>query len=201
MRRIIVGITGASGSIFGVRVLEGLRAAGGVEVHLVVTNWGQQTLEHETGMAIKDVRALADHVHAAGEMGASIASGSFHTDGMIIAPCSMRTAAALALGFGDSLVHRAAEVVMKEKRRLVVVPRETPLTEVHLENLLRLARMGVSVLPPMPAFYNHPQSVDDIVNHIAARVLDQFGIAAPNAKRWDGEMRGRDDVVPLRPKS
>ena len=201
MRRIIVGITGASGAIFGVRVLEGLRAAGGVEVHLVVTKWGQQTLEHETGMAIKDVRALADHVHAAGEMGAAIASGSFPTDGMVIAPCSMRTAAALAHGFGDNLVHRAAEVVLKEKRRLVIVPRETPLTEVHLDNLLRLARMGVSVLPPMPAFYNHPQSVDDIVNHIAARVLDQFGIAAPGAKRWDGAMHGRDEVVPLRPKS
>lgn len=201
MRRIIVGITGASGSIFGVRVLEGLRAAGGVEIHLVVTKWGQQTLEHETGLAIKDVRALADQVHPAGEMGAAIASGSFHTDGMIIAPCSMRSAAAIALGFGDSLVHRAAEVVLKEKRRLVIVPRETPLTEVHLDNLLRLARMGVSVLPPMPAFYNHPQSLDDIVNHIAARVLDQFGIAVPNAKRWSGDMRGRDEVVPLRPKS
>lgn len=196
-----MGITGASGSIFGVRVLEGLRAAGGVEVHLVVTKWGQQTLEHETGLAIKDVRALADHVHAAGEMGAAISSGSFQTDGMIIAPCSMRTVAAIALGYGDSLVHRAAEVVLKERRRLVVVPRETPLTEVHLDNLLRLARMGVSVLPPMPAFYNHPQSVDDIVNHIAARALDQFGIAAPDAKRWTGEMQGRDEVVPLRPKS
>jgi len=201
VRRIIVGITGASGAIFGVRVLEGLRAAAGIEIHLVVTKWGQQTLEHETGLAIRDVRALADHVHPAGEMGANIASGSFPTDGMIIAPCSMRSVAAMALGFGDSLVHRAAEVVMKEKRRLVIVPRESPLSEVHLDNLLRLARMGVSVLPPMPAFYNHPQSIDDIVDHVVARVLDQFGVVAPRAKRWDGEMRGRDDLVPLRPKS
>lgn len=201
VRRIILGITGASGAIFGLRVLEGLRAAGDVEIHLVVTKWGQQTLEHETGLAIKDVRALAHHVHPAGEMGAAIASGSFQTDGMIVAPCSMRTVAALALGFGDSLVHRAAEVVLKEKRRLVIVPRETPLTEVHLDNMLRLARMGVIVLPPVPAFYNHPQSIDDMVDHIAARVLDQFGVAAPRAKRWSGEMRGRDDLVSLRPKS
>ena len=120
---------------------------------------------------------------------------------MVIVPCSMGTLGAIASGLSQNLIHRAADCTIKEGRKLILVPRETPLTEVHLDNLLRLARMGVSVLPPMPAFYNHPQSVDDIVNHITARVLDQFGIAAPNAKRWDGEMRGRDDVVPLRPKS
>jgi 4-hydroxy-3-polyprenylbenzoate decarboxylase len=121
-------------------------------------------------------------------MGATISSGSFLTEGMIVIPCSMRTLAGIANGYGEHLVHRAADVVLKERRKLVLVVRETPLSEVHLENMLKLSRMGVTMLPPMPAFYNHPQSVDDVVNHIVARVLDQFGIPAPFEKRWDGQM-------------
>ena len=124
-------------------------------------------------------------------MAAEISSGSFITEGMVVIPCSIRTLACIAHGVGEHLVHRAADVVLKERRRLVLVARELPLSEVHLENMLKLARMGVSIVPPMPAFYNHPQSVDDIVNHIVARVLDQFGIDTPFVKRWDGHMQGQ----------
>ena len=194
-RRIIVGITGATGAIFGVRLLEALGAAG-VETHLVLSRWGQQTVEHETGLSLAQLRERAAVVHGTANMAATISSGSFRTDGMVIAPCSMRTAAAIAHGIGESLVHRAADVVLKELRRLVLVPRETPLSEVHLENLLKLARMGVTILPPMPAFYSRPRSVDDIVDHIVARVLDQFGIDAAFASRWDGKL---DHAAPVRP--
>lgn len=197
MQRIIVAITGATGAIFGVRVLEALGAAG-VETHLVLSKWGQQTVEHETGLTLEDLRARAAVVHGTGNMAATVSSGSFRTEGMIVAPCSMRTAAAIALGYGENLVHRAADVVLKERRRLVLVPRETPLSEVHLENLLKLARMGVAIVPPMPAFYNKPASVDDIVNHVVARVLDQFGIDASFAKRWDGKMSRSAPVHPLK---
>jgi 4-hydroxy-3-polyprenylbenzoate decarboxylase len=188
LKRIIVGITGATGAVFGVRLLEALNAAD-VETHLVLSKWGQQTVEHEMGLTVADLRARAAVLHATGNMAATVSSGSFRTEGMVIAPCSMRTAAAIAHGYGESLVHRAADVVLKERRRLVLVPRETPLSEVHLENLLKLARMGVIIIPPMPAFYNKPATVDDIVNHIVARVLDQFDIDASFAKRWDGKMR------------
>jgi 4-hydroxy-3-polyprenylbenzoate decarboxylase len=187
VRRIIVGITGATGAIFGVRLLEALRAAQ-VETHLVLSKWGLQTVEHETGLKLADLQERAAVVHATGNMAATISSGSFRTEGMIIAPCSMRTAAAIAHGNGENLVHRAADVVLKERRRLVLVPRETPLSEVHLENLLKLARMGVGILPPMPAFYNHPKSLDEVVDHIVARVLDQFDIDASFARRWDGAL-------------
>jgi 4-hydroxy-3-polyprenylbenzoate decarboxylase len=127
-------------------------------------------------------------VHGSGNMAATISSGSFRTDGMIIAPCTMRTVATIAHGNGENLVHRAADVVLKERRRLVIVPRETPLSEIHLENLLKLARMGVAIVPPMPAFYNRPATLDDMVDHIVARVLDQFDIDASFARRWDGVM-------------
>jgi 4-hydroxy-3-polyprenylbenzoate decarboxylase len=135
------------------------------------------------------VRSLATVVHSQGDMGASISSGSFITEGMVVIPCSVRTLGGIAGGYGEHLVHRAADVILKERRRLVLVVRETPLSEIHLENMLKLARMGVVMLPPMPAFYNHPQTVDDIVDHIVFRVLDQFGIEAPFAKRWDGHMQ------------
>ena len=194
VKRIIVGITGATGAIFGLRTLEALREAG-VESHLVLSKWGLQTVEHETGRKLAELEALASVVHATGNMAATISSGSFRTEGMIIAPCSMRTVGAIAHGYGENLVHRAADVVLKERRRLVLLPRETPLSEIHLENLLKLARMGVCILPPMPAFYNKPASLDDMVDHIVARVLDQFEIDAALAKRWDGQM---SHVPPVR---
>ncbi|OGA66032.1 MAG: phenolic acid decarboxylase subunit B [Betaproteobacteria bacterium RIFCSPLOWO2_12_FULL_65_14] len=193
-KRLIVAITGATGAIYGVRLLEALKAAQ-VETHLVLSKWGQQTVEHETGLTLADLQERAAVVHGTANMAATISSGSYRTDGMIIAPCSMRTVGAIAHSNGDNLVHRAADVVLKERRKMVLVPRETPLSEIHLENLLKLARMGVVILPPMPAFYNRPATLDDIVNHVVARVLDQFDIEASFAKRWDGEMT---HAVPVR---
>ena len=193
MRRIIVGITGATGAIFGIRLLHALRAAE-VETHLVLSKWGQQTIEHETGVTVEQLRELASVIHGTSNMAATVSSGSFFTDGMVIAPCSMRTLGAIAHGYGEPLVHRSADVILKERRKLVLVPRETPLSEIHLENMRKLARRGVTMLPPMPAFYNHPKTIDDIVDHIVARVLDQFGIPADFAKRWDGKLSHPESV-------
>jgi 4-hydroxy-3-polyprenylbenzoate decarboxylase len=190
MRRLIVGMTGATGAILGIRLLEALKQSD-IESHLVVTKWAQRTIEHETPYSMNDVRALATVCHHSADMGASISSGSFLTEGMVIVPCSMRTLAGIAHGYGEHLVHRSADVVLKEGRKLVLVAREAPLSTIHVENMLKLSRMGVTILPPMMAFYNHPKSVDDLVNHIVARALDQFGIAAPFAKRWKGEMQDR----------
>ena len=186
-KNLIVGMTGASGAVFGVRVLEALRDTD-VTTHLVVSKWAQQTLEHETTLKLQDLKGLADAYYAPGEMGARVSSGSFLTDGMVIAPCSAKSLAAIANGFGEHLIHRAADVTLKERRPLVMVVRETPLNDIHLENMLKLSRMGVTILPPVPAFYNHPQDIDDIVNHIVGRVLDQFGVECEFEKRWDGTM-------------
>ena len=183
--RLIVGITGATGTIFGVRILQMLHGSG-VETHLVMSKWAQRTLTHETPYSIKQVQELATHSYNSGDQGAAISSGSFVTLGMVIAPCSMRTLAAIAHGLGDNLVHRAADVVLKERRKLVLVVRESPFSEIHLENMLKLARMGVVILPPVPAFYNHPQSLDDMINHVAMRVVDQFDIHLDVMNRWDG---------------
>jgi 4-hydroxy-3-polyprenylbenzoate decarboxylase len=185
--RLIVGMTGATGAIYGIRLLERLREAG-VETHLVLSRWGVQTLLHETPFTREQAEALAHTTYAAGDMGAAISSGSFQNDGMIVAPCSAKTLAAIAHGFGESLVHRAADVVLKERRKLVLAVREAPLSDIHLENMLKLSRMGVVILPPMPAFYHHPQTIDDIVDHTVARMLDQFGIEVPGAVRWSGDM-------------
>lgn len=190
MRKLIVGMTGATGSIFGVRLLEVLQDSD-VETHLVASKWAQQTVEHETGVPFKQVREMATQYYGSSDMGAAISSGSFLTVGMVVIPCTMRSVAAIAHGAGDHLVHRAADVILKERRQLVLVARETPLSDVHLENMLKLSRMGVTILPPMPAFYNHPESLKDVVDHIVARVLDQFGIEANIAKRWQGDMRNR----------
>ncbi len=194
MRRIIVGMTGATGAIFGIRVLEALKEAK-VERHLVASKWARQTIEHETTRSYEDVCALADVVYSPGDMGAAISSGSYETEGMIIAPCSMRSLAAIAHGQGDTLVHRAADVVLKERRKLVLVVRETPLNDIHLENMLKLSRMGVTILPPMLAFYFHPKSLDDVIDHVVARILDQFSVPVDFAKRWDGKMQ--TPVVPF----
>ena len=185
--RLIVALTGATGAVYGVRLLERLRDAG-VETHLVVSRWGARTLLHETPYTREQVEALAAASYQSNDMGAAISSGSFKTDGMIIAPCSAKTLAAIAHGFGENLVHRAADVVLKERRRLVLAVREAPLSDIHLENMLRLSRMGTVILPPMPAFYNHPQTIDDVVDHTVGRILDQFGIEVTGATRWSGEM-------------
>lgn len=183
-RRLIVGITGASGSIYGVRILEMLRHTD-IETHLVMSRWGARTLVHETRYTPDQVQRLATEVHPLTDQGAAISSGSFVTMGMVIAPCSARTLAAIAHGLGDHLVHRAADVVLKERRKLVLAVREAPLHEIHLENMLKLARMGAVIAPPVPAFYAHPLSIDEIVNYTAARLLDQFGIHVDVA-RWPG---------------
>ena len=180
--RLVVGITGATGTILGVRILAALRDLD-VETHLVLSRWGRATLELETGLSANDVYELADHVHAPGDQAAAISSGSFPTDGMVIAPCSMKTLAAVRAGYGDGLIARAADVTLKERRRLVLVPRELPFSEIHLENMLALTRMGTVIAAPVPAFYTKPETVEDIVDHICARVLDQFGLDMP-AARW-----------------
>jgi 4-hydroxy-3-polyprenylbenzoate decarboxylase len=188
--RLIVGITGATGTIFGVRILQMLHGSG-VETHLVVSKWAARTLTHETPHSLKYVQSLATHSYPIGAQGAAISSGSFVTLGMVIAPCSMRTLAAIAHGLGDNLIHRAADVILKERRKLVLVVRESPFNEIHLENMLKLARMGVVILPPVPAFYNNPQNLDDMINHIAMRVIDQFDVHLDVMNRWDGVLLDR----------
>ncbi|MFJ9709527.1 non-oxidative hydroxyarylic acid decarboxylases subunit B [Streptomyces sp. NPDC101234] len=184
--RLIVGMTGATGAPFGVRLLQVLKQLPEVETHLVLSRWARTTIELETGLSVRDVGVLADVVHSPEDQGATISSGSFRTDGMVVVPCSMKTLAGIWAGYADGLVGRAADVVLKERRRLVLVPRETPLREIHLENMPALSRMGAQLVPPMPAFYNHPRSVDDIVDHVTARILDQFGLPFPAARRWEG---------------
>ncbi|MGA5463130.1 UbiX family flavin prenyltransferase [Mycobacterium sp. NPDC050041] len=183
--RIVVAITGASGSILGVRMLERLREFD-VETHLVISAWGARTLEHETGWTVAEVRRLADVVHKPGDLGASISSGSFRTEGMLIAPCSVKTLAAIANGYAEDLIARAGDVVLKERRRLVLMVREAPLSEIHLENMLKLARMGASIVPPVPGFYNRPKTLDEAVDHIVTRALDQVGLVSGETPRWDG---------------
>src|SRR5829696_9666737 len=179
-------MTGASGSIFGVRLLQRLRGTG-IETHLVMSRWAARTLVHETPYTPEQVQKLADVVHPLTDQGASISSGSFLTMGMVVAPCSARTLAAIAHGIGDNLIHRAADVVLKERRKLVLAVRESPFSEIHLENMLKLSRMGVVISPPLPAFYNHPQNVDDMVDQPVAGLLERLGIHL-DVKRWSGNM-------------
>ena len=185
--RLIVGISGATGSIYGVRLLQALQGSG-VETHLIVSRWGARTLIHETPYTLDEVQRMAACFYSPNDQGAAVSSGSFLTNGMVVAPCSMRTLAAIATGQGEHLVHRAADVILKERRKLVLVVRETPLNEIHLENMLKLSRMGVVILPPVPAFYNRPQSIPEMVDQTVMRILDQFDIHMDLTRRWDGEM-------------
>ena len=198
--KLIVGITGATGSIFGIRLLQALQRTA-VETHLVVSKWGARTLLHETSYMLEEVEKLATAHYSPLDQGAAISSGSFVTGGMVVAPCSMRTLAAIAGGNGDHLIHRAADVILKERRKLVLVVRESPLNEIHLENMSRLCRMGVVILPPVPAFYNHPQSLEEMVDHIVMRILDQFDIHVDLSERWDGQMSAGGRPVPVRRES
>ncbi|MBZ5629724.1 MAG: UbiX family flavin prenyltransferase [Acidobacteriia bacterium] len=184
-RHLIVGITGATGAIVGVRILQFLQGTD-VDTHLVISRWGARTLAEETEYNVEQVQAMATHAYPIGDQGAPISSGSFLTAGMVIAPCTMNTLSSIAHGQGDNLIHRAADVILKERRKLVLVVRETPLNDIHLENMLKLSRMGVVIFPPLPAFYNHPQSLDDMVSHIAMRVLDQFDLHLDVVRRWEG---------------
>src|SRR6266550_4418050 len=188
-KRLIVGITGATGAIYGIALLRALKQAGGWESHLVLTDAGVLNVWHEHKMKRKEVERLADVAYHPKDIAATIASGSFITEGMVIAPCSMKTLAAVAHAHADDLVSRAADVILKERRRLVLVPRETPLNLAHLRNMATVTEMGGIVFPPVPAFYALPESIDDLVAHTVARVLDLFGIHSAKLARWQG-MKG-----------
>ena len=183
-RRLIIGISGASGVIFGIRLLEVLRQQPDLETHLVLTKPGERTIAEETGYAIEKVKALASVVHAPSDIGASIASGSFLTMGMAVVPCSIRSLSAIAYCQGDNLLARAADVVLKERRKLVLLVRETPLHHGHLKAMLAATEAGAVVMPPVPAFYGHPKTLDDLIQHTVGKVLDQFGIEHTLAPRW-----------------
>lgn len=184
--KVTVAITGATGAIFGIRILEILKEIEEVETHLILSDWGRKTLESETNYRVEEVEKFADYTYASRDLGAKISSGSFQVDAMIIAPCSMKTLASIRIGLADNLVTRAADVILKERKKLILLTRETPLNTIHLENMLELSRMGTIILPPMPAFYNNPKTIDDMVNHIAYRTIDQLGIILPDLKRWAG---------------
>ena len=185
-RRLIVAITGATGSIYGVRLLETLRRLGGVETHLLISSAGWLNIQHELDLDKTTVHALADVVHNVRDVGASIASGSFATDGMIVAPCSMKTLASIALGLSDNLITRAADVVLKERRRLVLMVRETPFNLAHLRNMTSVTEMGGVIFPPLPAFYHRPASIDEMVDQTVDRVIDMFALRSPIAAAWPG---------------
>jgi len=184
--RLIVAITGATGAIYGVRLLQHLQHIRGVETHLLVSDAAVLTLHQETGLQRRDVEAFADVVHKLRDIGASIASGSFQSDGMVVAPCSMRTLASVAHGLSDNLITRAADVVLKERRRLVLMVRETPFNLAHLRNMTAVTEMGGIIYPPLPGFYHKPQSIEEMVDHTVGRVIDLFGIEHALTPRWHG---------------
>jgi 4-hydroxy-3-polyprenylbenzoate decarboxylase len=185
-RRLIVAITGATGAVYGVRLLQLLGATPGIETHLIISDAANLTLHQEVGMQRRDVEALAHVVHNNRDVGASLASGSFQSDGMIVAPCSMKTLAAVALGLSDNLIARAADVVLKERRRLLLMVRETPFNLAHLRNMTAVTEMGGIIFPPLPSFYHRPASIEEMVDHTVARVIDLFGVEHALAPRWTG---------------
>ena len=185
-QRLIVAMTGATGSIYGLRLLESLRALGGWETHLIVSDAGMLNVWQEYRLARKDIQKLADVVHNVRDVGASIASGSFITAGMVVAPCSMKTLAAVAHAFADNLITRAADVVLKERRRLVLITREAPLNLAHIRNMAAVTEMGGVIFPPVPALYTRAKTIDDLVNHTVGRVLDLFGVEHEAIQRWQG---------------
>lgn len=184
--KIVVGISGGSGSVYAVSLLKALKELG-VETHLVVSTMGEYVTEHETGIKLNELKEMATYYHDNKNFAASIASGSFKVDGMVVLPCSMKTLASVANGFSDNLLSRACDVNIKEGRKLVLVPRETPLSPVHLENMLKLSKMGVVIFPPSPGFYNHPESLEDLIVNMTGRILDSLGIENNLANRWEGQ--------------
>ena len=192
--RLIVGMSGASGVIYGVRLLEALKKESDAETHLILSDSAKININLETEWSVKDVQALADHVHSNRDIAATIASGSFQTAGMIVVPCAIKTLSAIANSYADSLIVRAADVILKERRRLVLVPREPPLHTGHCELLYKASQLGAIIAPPMPAHYIKPQSIDDLVNHHVGRILDLFDIDSAFVKRWQGlrEMNSAD---------
>jgi 4-hydroxy-3-polyprenylbenzoate decarboxylase len=184
--RLIIGISGSSGVIYGIRLLQVLKEQADLETHLVMSPTAKMNIPIETDMEVKQVEVLADVVHKFNDVAANISSGSFKTDGMIIAPCSMKTLSSIVNSFADNLLARSADVVLKEGRKLVLMPRETPLHVGHCRLLYEAAKMGVQIAPPMPAFYNRPETIDDLINHSVGRILDLFSLDAGIVKRWAG---------------
>ena len=186
MKRLVIGISGGSGIPIAIELLRQLKADPGIETHLICTRGAELTLSQESCLTLEELRGLADVVHENDNIGAGPASGTFKTMGMIIVPCSMKTAAGIASGYSDNLLLRAADVTLKEGRKLVLVPRECPLSSIHLRNLLELSRMGVTILPPMLAYYNHPKTIEDSTRHIVGKILDRFDLEGEDFCRWEG---------------
>jgi 4-hydroxy-3-polyprenylbenzoate decarboxylase len=193
MRDLVIAITGATGAVYGVRLLQVLRADPGIRTHLLLSSAGVLNLKQELDMGRAEAEALADVVHNVRDVGASIASGSFQTDGMVIAPCSMKTLAAVAHGLADNLITRAADVTLKERRRLILMVRETPFNLAHIRNMEAVTLMGGIIFPPLPGFYHRPQSIDDMINHTIGRVLDLLNVAHELTPRWQGEIGAAED--------
>ncbi|KAL2848304.1 flavoprotein [Aspergillus pseudodeflectus] len=188
-KRIVVAITGATGALLGIKTLLALRALN-IETHLIMSKWAEATIKYETDYHPSNIKALADYTHSISDMAAPVSSGSFKTDGMIVVPCSMKTLAAIHAGFCDDLISRTADVMLKERRRLVLVVRETPLSDVHLRNMLEATRAGAIIAPPVPAFYIKPGSVDELIDQSVGRVLDLFGLDTEGFERWEGWKKG-----------
>ncbi len=184
--KVVVGISGGSGAIYAVSLLKALKAMN-IETHLVVSTMGEYVTEHECGIGLEELKRMATHFHDNKNFAAPIASGSFKVDSMVVLPCSMKTLAGVASGFSDGLLTRACDVAIKEGRKLILVPRETPLSSIHLENMLKLSKMGVSIVPPSPGFYNHPETLEDIVLNMTGRILDMMGIDNNLVNRWKGQ--------------
>jgi 4-hydroxy-3-polyprenylbenzoate decarboxylase len=199
--RLVVAMTGATGAPLGIRLLEVL-AELGVETHLILSDWARATIKLETEHTVNEVRALASHSYSARDLAAAISSGSFRTDGMVVCPCSMKTLSAIRIGFSDNLITRAADVTLKERRKLVLVAREAPLSEIHLDNMHYLARAGAVIFPPSVSYYARPASVDDMTNYVVGRIVDQLGIEHSMIERWkDGPQADQPAggaVVPIR---
>lgn len=186
-KKIVIGISGASGTTYAIDLIKTLHANPTVETHGVISTWAKQNLKLESDMGLNELEDLLDYHYAINDLGATIASGSFLVDGMVIVPASMKTVAAVSMGYSDNLIARAADVTLKEQRKLIIVPRETPLSTIHLENLTRLSRLGVQIIPPIPAFYNHPETIADLVNHQTMKIMDALGIENDSKGRWKGE--------------
>ncbi|MCO1600807.1 UbiX family flavin prenyltransferase [Desulfosporosinus nitroreducens] len=183
---IIVGVSGATGIIYAINLLRALKDRDNLNTHLIISDWAKENLKIETNYSLEEVESLATVVYDNKNLGAKTSSGSFITDGMVIVPCSMKTLSSIANGYDDNLISRTAGVMIKERRKLILSPRETPLSAIHIENMLKLSRIGVRMVPPMPAFYNHPQSIEDMIDHHVMKILDQLGINVDRAKRWQG---------------
>ena len=183
-KRIVIGITGASGIIYAIDLIKRLKEKPMVETHGIISDWAKQNLKLESDLSLKEVEDMLDYHYSNRDLGAAVASGSFLTDGMVIVPASMKTVAGISMGFGESLISRAADVTLKEQRKLIVVPRETPLNAIHLENLTKLARLGVQIIPPIPAFYSQPKTIDDLVAHQSMKLMDALGMENHVSRRW-----------------